>query len=54
MAWTLTDKEALTDIIMKKDDGISDPLTLCFSRDFKKLFVSNEGGEQVVVYNCEY
>ena len=42
------------DIIMKKDDGINDPLTLCFSRDFKKLFVSNEGGERVVVYNCEY
>ena len=41
------------DIIMKKDDGINDPLTLCFSRDFKKLFVSNEGGERVVVYNCE-
>ena len=43
-----------SDIIMKKEDGINDPLTLCFSRDFKKLFVSNEGGKRVVVYNCEY
>jgi sugar lactone lactonase YvrE len=41
-------------IIMKEDDGISDPRTLCFSGDFKKLFVSNEGGKQVDVYNCEY
>jgi len=42
-----------SDIIMK-EDGISNPVTLCFSRDFKKLFVSNEGGKRVVVYNCEY
>jgi sugar lactone lactonase YvrE len=43
-----------SDIIMKEEDGISDPITLCFSRDFKKLFVSNEGGKRVAVYNCEY
>jgi DNA-binding beta-propeller fold protein YncE len=43
-----------SDIIMKKEDGISQPITLCFSRDFKKLFVSNESGQRVVVYNCEY
>jgi sugar lactone lactonase YvrE len=43
-----------SDIIMKKEDGLSQPFTLCFSRDFKKLFVSNESGTQVVVYNCEY
>jgi sugar lactone lactonase YvrE len=40
-----------SDIIMKKEVGIIDPLTLCFSRDFKKLFVSNKSGTQVVVYN---
>jgi sugar lactone lactonase YvrE len=43
-----------SDIIMKKNDGISQPFTLCFSKDFKKLFVSNELGKRVVVYNCEY
>ena len=43
-----------SDIIMKEEDGISHPVTFCFSRDFKKLFVSNEGGKRVVVYNCEY
>jgi sugar lactone lactonase YvrE len=42
-----------SDIIMK-EDGISNPRILCFSRDFKKLFVSNENGKRVVVYNCEY
>ena len=41
-------------IIMKKKDGINDPVTICFSRDFKNLFVSNEGGKRVDVYNCEY
>jgi hypothetical protein len=43
-----------SDIIMKEEDGISGPRTLCFSRDFKKLFVSNEHGKRVAVYNCEY
>ena len=43
-----------SDIIIKKEDGISDPFTLCFSKDFKKLFVSNENGKRVVVYDCEY
>jgi sugar lactone lactonase YvrE len=43
-----------SDIFMKKEDGISEPITLCFSRDFKKLFVSSEGGKRVVVYHCEY
>jgi sugar lactone lactonase YvrE len=43
-----------SDIIMKEEDGISDPVTLCFSKDVKKLFVSNEGGKRVVVYHCEY
>jgi hypothetical protein len=43
-----------SDIIMKKEDGISEPITLCFSVDFKKLFVSNERGKRVAVYNCEY
>ena len=43
-----------SDIITKKEDGISYPVTLCFSRDFQKLFVSNERGKRVVVYNCEY
>ena len=43
-----------SDIIMKKEDGIINPPTLCFSVDFKKLFVSNERGKRVVVYNCEY
>jgi sugar lactone lactonase YvrE len=36
-----------SDIIMKTEDGISVPVTLCFSRDFKKLFVSDERGTQV-------
>jgi hypothetical protein len=43
-----------SDIFMKEEDGISHPVTFCFSRDFKKLFVSNEYGKRVVVYNCEY
>ena len=42
-----------SDIITKKNDGISQPMTLCFSRDFKKLFVSNKCGTQVVFYECE-
>jgi sugar lactone lactonase YvrE len=29
-----------SDIIITNEDGIFNPITLCFSRDFKKLFVS--------------
>ena len=43
-----------SDIIMRKGGDICTPRTICFSRDFKKLFVSNEYGKRVVVYNCEY
>ena len=43
-----------SDIIMRKEEDIFNPRTICFSRDFKKLFVSNEYGKRVVVYNCEY
>jgi hypothetical protein len=43
-----------SDIIMTEEDGINQPITLCFSRDFKKLFVLNERGNRIVVYNCEY
>jgi sugar lactone lactonase YvrE len=42
-----------SDIIITNEDGIFNPITLCFSRDFKKLFVSNECGTCVDVYNCE-
>jgi hypothetical protein len=43
-----------SDIIMRKGDDICNPRAICFSRDFKKLFVSNKYGKKVVVYNCEY
>ena len=43
-----------SDIVLKQEDGIKGPQTLCFSRDFKKLFVSNEHGKRVDIYNCEY
>jgi sugar lactone lactonase YvrE len=43
-----------SDIVLKQEDGIKQPQTLCFSRDFKKLFVSNEHGARVDVYDCQY
>ena len=43
-----------SDIVLKQVDGIKNPQTLCFSRDFKKLFVSNVDGKRVDVYSCEY
>ena len=43
-----------SDIVLKQEDGIKQPRTLCFSRDYKKLFVSNEHGKRVDIYNCGY
>ena len=43
-----------SDVVLKKEDGIKKPQNLCFSRDYKKLFVSNEDGTRVDIYKCEY
>ena len=43
-----------SDIVLKQEDGIKQPRTLCFCRDYKKLFVSNEDGKRVDIYNYEY
>ncbi|XP_076108367.1 uncharacterized protein LOC143076461 [Mytilus galloprovincialis] len=42
------------DIILGSDDGIKDPYTICFSKDYGKLFVSNENGTSIFVYDCQY
>lgn len=40
-------------VILTRSDGIKDPVGLCFSKCHRKLFVANDGGRYVTVYNCE-
>lgn len=40
-------------VILTISDGIKDPVVLCFSKCNRKLFVANDGGRYVAVYNCE-
>jgi len=41
-------------IVIKREGVNGESRTLCFSRDFKKLFVSNEYRKRVDVYDCQY
>ena len=39
------------DIILKKEHNIDDPLTCCFNRNYRKLYVVNNLGKVVSVFN---
>ncbi|VDI50838.1 Hypothetical predicted protein [Mytilus galloprovincialis] len=43
-----------SEVVLGPADGIKDPCAICFSRDYRKLFLSNEDGASVYVYECRY
>lgn len=43
-----------SEVVLGPADGIKDPCAICFSRDYRKLFLSNEDGASVFVYECQY
>ena len=43
-----------SEIVLAEKDGLENPITLCFSSDYTKLFVSNETGHSLMVFKCEY
>lgn len=43
-----------SDIVLSDNEKIKDPLTLCFSKDYRKLFVSNQTGKHINIYECQY
>ena len=42
-----------SEVVLCKKDGINYPITLCFSRGYKQLFISNDRGHALLVFNCE-
>ncbi|VDI17567.1 Hypothetical predicted protein [Mytilus galloprovincialis] len=40
-------------LILTNECGIKDPLALCFNKTFDKLYVSNHGSSEILVFNCK-
>ncbi|CAC5424236.1 unnamed protein product [Mytilus coruscus] len=43
-----------SEVLLGPVDGLKDPSAICFSKDYSKLFLSNEDGASVYVYECQY
>ncbi|XP_052072736.1 uncharacterized protein LOC127710814 [Mytilus californianus] len=43
-----------SEVVLGPEDGLKDPSAICFSKDYSKLFLSNEDGASVYVYECQY
>ncbi|VDI63810.1 Hypothetical predicted protein [Mytilus galloprovincialis] len=39
--------------ILTKNCGIKDPLALCFNKTFDKLYISNYGSKEILIFNCK-
>ncbi|XP_071179934.1 E3 ubiquitin-protein ligase TRIM56-like [Mytilus edulis] len=50
----LTPKGAGSEIVLAADNGIKDPIAICFSQDYKNLYISNESGKSVWIFDCDY
>ncbi|XP_063448033.1 uncharacterized protein LOC134727583 [Mytilus trossulus] len=43
-----------SEVVLKKEDGLNQPIAICFSNDYKKLLVSNNKGRTISVFDCVY
>ncbi|XP_071179929.1 E3 ubiquitin-protein ligase TRIM71-like isoform X1 [Mytilus edulis] len=42
------------EIVLSAEDGIKDPIAICFSPDYKSLYLSNESGKSIWIFDCDY
>lgn len=40
-------------VILNKDCGIHEPLALCFNKTYDKLYISNFGNSEILVFKCK-
>ncbi|CAC5374772.1 unnamed protein product [Mytilus coruscus] len=40
-------------IILKKSDGLNKPLAVAFNKTYNKLYISNAGARNVMIFNCK-
>ncbi|CAG2234220.1 unnamed protein product [Mytilus edulis] len=40
-------------VVLTKNCGIKDPLALCFNKTFDKLYISNYGSKEILIFNCK-
>ncbi|XP_063448035.1 transcription intermediary factor 1-alpha-like [Mytilus trossulus] len=49
----LTPNGTESEVILTAEDGIKDPIAICFSHDYKSLYLSNESGKSVWIFDCD-
>ena len=47
----LTEDDKMIDIPLSSQHGITYPVALCFNRNYTKLYIANEWGKSVMVFN---
>ncbi|CAC5399935.1 unnamed protein product [Mytilus coruscus] len=43
--------EIINSVALKKENGIKKPKALCFNRHLTRLYIANNGGKSIVIYN---
>ncbi|VDI70725.1 Hypothetical predicted protein [Mytilus galloprovincialis] len=43
-----------SEIVLTKEDGLVEPIAISFSKDYRKLLVSNNKGRTISVFDCVY
>ncbi|CAC5399347.1 unnamed protein product [Mytilus coruscus] len=43
-----------SEVVLKEEDGLNEPIAICFSKNYKKLLVSNNKGTSILVFDCVY
>ncbi|VDI79287.1 Hypothetical predicted protein [Mytilus galloprovincialis] len=46
-----TTKRKVLDIPLDKDHGIKKPVALCFNQDYSKLYIVNDWGKTVLIFD---
>ena len=51
LAYRLTEDDKMIDIPLSSQHGIKYPVAMCFNRNYTKLYIVNEWGKSVMVFN---
>ncbi|XP_071177796.1 protein wech-like [Mytilus edulis] len=43
-----------SEVVLRQEDGLNEPIAICFSKDYRKLLVSNNEGRTISVFDCVY
>lgn len=43
-----------SEIVLKEENGLNEPITICFSKNYRKLLISKHKGSSISVFDCVY